>query len=192
VSGNDIVDLATAAVESNWRRKGFLEKIFTQQEQEYVKHAAAPDEMVWRLWTMKESAYKIHTGQYGGRFFAPQKLSCIISTDIAGTVNIDTFSYHTITTCTGKYIYSIATGKHTKAALFLNCCFMIPGLCLTKQQQFIYEKIICRYTKFTGTEKTQVAVRKNNMAVPFLYIKSDNSQIPVSITHHGLYAAFTI
>jgi phosphopantetheinyl transferase (holo-ACP synthase) len=192
VSGNDIVDLATAAVESNWRRKGFLEKIFTQQEQQYIKHAPSPDEMVWRLWTMKESAYKIHTRQFGGRFFAPQKFSCSISTDMAGTVNFDNLSYHITTTCNRKYIYSIATSEHTKTLSFLNCCFIIPEHYFTKQQQFIYKKIISSYTQFTGTEKKEITLEKDDNAIPFLYIKTDNSQIPVSITHHGLYAAFTI
>ena len=29
-TGNDIVDLSLAKTESNWKRKGFLEKIFTE------------------------------------------------------------------------------------------------------------------------------------------------------------------
>ena len=31
--GNDIVDLALAKKESNWKRKGYLDKIFTVSEQ---------------------------------------------------------------------------------------------------------------------------------------------------------------
>ena len=31
--GNDIVDLSLAKIQSNWQRKGFLEKQFTQKEQ---------------------------------------------------------------------------------------------------------------------------------------------------------------
>ena len=34
--GNDIVDLALAQKESNWKRKGFLDKIFTLQEQLFI------------------------------------------------------------------------------------------------------------------------------------------------------------
>ena len=34
--GNDIVDLNLAKTESNWQRKGFLEKQFTQKEQEEI------------------------------------------------------------------------------------------------------------------------------------------------------------
>jgi hypothetical protein len=31
--GNDVVDLALAQKESNWKRKGFLNKLFTSVEQ---------------------------------------------------------------------------------------------------------------------------------------------------------------
>ena len=33
--GNDIVDLDLARKESNWKRKGFLDKIFSLQEQQF-------------------------------------------------------------------------------------------------------------------------------------------------------------
>lgn len=60
MTGNDIVDIKQAAAESNWKRKGFLEKIFTPHEQEYIGQSALPEEMVWKLWSMKESAYNIY------------------------------------------------------------------------------------------------------------------------------------
>ena len=36
--GNDIVDLVQARFQSNWKRKGFVQKIFTQKEQELIFH----------------------------------------------------------------------------------------------------------------------------------------------------------
>ena len=57
--GNDIVDLKHAALESNWQRKGFLNKVFTSSEKQYIQDAENPFQMVWLIWSMKESAYKI-------------------------------------------------------------------------------------------------------------------------------------
>ena len=57
--GNDIVDLVQARFQSNWKRKGFVQKIFTQKEQELIFSSKNPENMVWNLWTRKESAYKI-------------------------------------------------------------------------------------------------------------------------------------
>ena len=44
--GNDIVDLVQARLQSNWKRKGFVEKIFTQKEQELIFSSQNPENMV--------------------------------------------------------------------------------------------------------------------------------------------------
>lgn len=191
MTGNDIVDITAAAVESNWKRKGFLQKIFTQKEQEYIHNAAAPTQMVWKLWSMKESAYKIYTRQYGGRFFAPKKLNCTLLSETAGQVTIDTISYQTLTITTNDYIYSVARSRGTENADFINSCFYLPQSCETKPQLFINKKIIDSYHAVSGRVKKNTALLKDENGVPFLYCGC-NLQIPVSITHHGNYAAFTI
>lgn len=191
MTGNDIVDIQVAAAENNWRRKGFLEKIFTQREQQYIYNAAIPDSMVWRLWTMKESAYKIYTRQYGGRFFAPQKISCTISSDTTGVVSINSICYQTITITAWDHIYTIARTEGTESTAFINACFSLPETDHINPQQFIYKKIIERYHSLTGQLKKNLSVYKDKNGIPFLNCSS-NLQIPVSITHHGHFAAFTI
>jgi phosphopantetheinyl transferase (holo-ACP synthase) len=185
VTGNDIIDIATANIESNWKRPGFLQKIFTQQEQEYIHNAAAPTQMVWRLWSMKESAYKIYTRQFGGRFFAPQKLSCTILSETAGQVVINTISYQTLTITAKNYIYSIAMPEAFDN--FYSACFEMPG-----KQELIYEKLIAQYAGIMHADKNNFMVLKEKNNIPFLYCKKEKLKIPVSITHHGNYAAFTI
>ncbi|MGB7841855.1 MAG: 4'-phosphopantetheinyl transferase superfamily protein, partial [Salinimicrobium sp.] len=58
--GNDVVDLQLASRQSNWRRKGFLEKVFSAEEQQQIIASARPDRLVWLFWSMKEAAYKAH------------------------------------------------------------------------------------------------------------------------------------
>ena len=67
--GNDVVDLNLAKTQSNWERKGFLGKIFTKKEQEFIFNTKSSFEMVWLLWSMKESAYKIYFKKHSVRFF---------------------------------------------------------------------------------------------------------------------------
>ena len=191
MTGNDIVAIKIAAAESNWRRKGFLEKIFTLQEQQYIKEAVVPDEMVWKLWTMKESAYKIYTRQFGGRFFAPQKFSCTLLSATAGVVAFNNSCYQTNTVTAKDYIYSTAKSKGIINIELINSCFYLPQIPHPKQQQFIYKKIIDCYNSVTGEIKENMIVEKDKNGVPFLNCGS-NLQVPVSITHHGHFAAFTI
>lgn len=191
MTGNDIVDTATAAAESNWQRTGFLQKIFTQQEQDYIHNTVAPGQTVWRLWSMKESAYKVYIRQHGGRFFAPQKINCTLLCETTGEVVIQKNTYRTITSATKNYIYSIAMPELSETG-FISHCFGIPGQYHNLQQKFIYEKLTARYACLRHENADNYIVLKEKNNIPFLYCKKEKKKIPVSITHHGNYAAFTI
>ena len=106
--GNDIVDLALAQKESNWQRKGFLDKIFTQKEQSLIKNAINPELMVWNLWTRKEAAYKIYNRETGIRAYIPLQLECFFETENQGTVGCNGFTYYTQTQISEEFIYTIA------------------------------------------------------------------------------------
>jgi phosphopantetheinyl transferase (holo-ACP synthase) len=56
--GNDVVDLVLAR-KKVWRRTGYLQKIFTESEQLLIENSSNPHVLVWKLWSMKEAAYKI-------------------------------------------------------------------------------------------------------------------------------------
>ncbi|SHM72392.1 4'-phosphopantetheinyl transferase family protein [Flavobacterium xinjiangense] len=106
--GNDIVDLALAKKESNWKRKGFLDKIFTQQEQLLITSAESPEVMVWNLWTRKEAAYKIYNRQTNIRMYFPLQLVCLYESETSGTVLCNGNIYHTKTKISEDNIYTIA------------------------------------------------------------------------------------
>ncbi len=75
--GNDIVDLALAKNQSNWKRKGYLEKIFTLSEIKIIQNAINKDDKVWELWSRKEAVYKIIMQKGGKRGFYPRKIECL-------------------------------------------------------------------------------------------------------------------
>lgn len=191
MTGNDIVDIKIAAAESNWKRKGFLEKIFTPQEQQYINESATPDKMVWRLWSMKESAYKIYVRQYGGRFFSPQAFSCCLLSKTAGIVEYKDCIYQTKTKITSSYIHTVANKLNAETSQTIVKCFRPGILKYSHQQQFIYTKIIESFCTSCKDFNRKVSVEKDKNGIPFLYC-GNNLQIPLSITHHGNFAAFTI
>lgn len=112
MAGNDIVDLDQAKKESNWRRKGYLEKIFTADEQFLISTAEDPEIMVWLLWSMKEAVYKLHTRGTKIRTFAPTSISCnnlIVHEKVAtGSVAYQQQVYFTCSSITEQYIHTIA------------------------------------------------------------------------------------
>lgn len=109
--GNDIVDLALAKKESNWKRRGFLEKIFTSAEQLLILNAENPEIMVWNLWSRKEAAYKIYNRETGIRGYIPIQLSCVFENENSGSVHCNGNIYYTQTEISQEKIHTVAVTK---------------------------------------------------------------------------------
>ena len=106
--GNDVVDVALAKNQSNWKRKGYLDKIFTLSEQEFILNSSNPDEMVWSLWSRKEAVYKIIIQKGGKRGYYPIKIECINSDLENGMVVFEVQRYYTKTIISNDLIHSLA------------------------------------------------------------------------------------
>lgn len=109
--GNDVVDLALARKESNWKRRGFLGKLFTKKEQIVIKTAKNPEIMVWNLWSRKEAVYKIYNRQTGIRGYIPIQFECCFENENSGTVLSNGVTYYTQTKITNEVVYTIAVTK---------------------------------------------------------------------------------
>lgn len=165
--GNDIVDLHLAKKESNWNRKGFLDKIYTKNEQKLILAAENPDLSVWNLWSRKEAAYKIYNRSTRIRAFNPTKLECLEvsfnENESFGIVQLDDIIFLTKTTVNADFINSIAF--------------------VDKRQKYhseIFE--IEAYPSFLKEQK----IVKNQFGIPCFLNKNEL----VSISHHGKYCSF--
>lgn len=155
--GNDIIDLAQSRIESRWQRKGFIEKLFTIEEQRYIKDFDKPEIMVWLLWSMKEAAYKIYNRQTKIREFNPKKLSCSLdslSTNLAfGKVSCNENLYYTKTIFSLESIHTISVDD---------------------------PKNINNVIEVENNE-----IIKDENGIP--YLKTDNTLQDISISHHGRF-----
>ncbi|RTY93659.1 4'-phosphopantetheinyl transferase superfamily protein [Flavobacterium sp. GT3R68] len=106
--GNDIIDLALAKKESNWKREGFLNKIFTAEEQLLIFQSSTPENMVWNLWSRKEAAYKIYNRQTQIRNYNPMQFVCSDVHLAVGKVICKENVYFVKTEITNEYIHTIA------------------------------------------------------------------------------------
>ena len=157
--GNDIVDLALTRKESNWKRKGFLNKIFTKKEQMLILNSGNPEIMVWNLWSRKEAAYKIYNRQTLIRGYFPLQLECFNlenSNGLSfGKVQIEDKVYYTKTEISSQYIYTIAVDNS-------------------------------KYFDKIKTLENRKNIKKIN-GIPS-YIEKDSLYTePASISHHGIF-----
>ncbi|MCO4822358.1 MAG: 4-phosphopantetheinyl transferase family protein [Flavobacteriaceae bacterium] len=188
--GNDIVDLKQARIDSNWKRKGFLEKIFTQNEQVLIFSSANQHQTVWLLWSMKEAAYKIYMRQFGNRFFNPTRLECNIETKTKGHVVIGDNTFDTISQIDKNYIHTIASKRREKGVK--SSCFKIENTSIKLQSELSKKRVLETYSKIRNIPKNSVAIQKDAIGIPYFFQNNKKQKESLSIAHHGHYCAYVI
>ncbi len=188
--GNDIVDLNLAGIQSNWKRKGFLDKVFTKYEQELISSSEIPFTMVWILWSMKESAYKIYVQQTSKHFFNPKKLQCKLISETEGIVEVNRKEYITKSQINDDFIYTIACLKNGKN--ILSTVFKLDDTSYTTQHKESYKKLIGIVSKKWKLPVKDIHIKKNEMGVPKLFLNNKKLSTSFSISHHGYYGAYAI
>ena len=157
--GNDVVDLLHSRKDSNWKRKGYIEKIFNPEEQLYISNASDPEIMVWALWSMKEAAYKVYNRKTKVREYIPKKLNCFIESQneilITGKVICSENTFHTKTILSNDLIHTVAVSFFDD----LNNVIEIENK----------------------------AIHKDKNGIPFLAGGLQNIAQDVSISHHGRF-----
>lgn len=189
--GNDLVDLKLAAKQSNWQRKGFLDKLFTPKEQGYILNSNNQFKTVWLLWSMKESAYKAYLQTHGNRFFAPKKLVCNLISKNKGTVLINKMLFFTESEIGDAFIYTMAfTKKYDNR--FLTDCFEFDCQDFETQRSQTYHKVLTAFAYKLKFPAAQLKIEKNSQGVPRLFWGEMLLKNSFSLTHHGQFGAFTI
>lgn len=189
--GNDLVDLKLAAKQSNWQRKGFLDKLFTPNEQGYILNSDNPFETVWLLWSMKESAYKAYLQIHNERFFAPKKLACLLISKNKGTVLINNALFFTGSENGEAFIYTLAFSEKYNNK-FLTDCYRFEHLDFKNQQSQTYQKVLAAFSNKLKLPLAQLKIEKNGQGIPQLIQGEMLLDYSFSLTHHGKFGAFCI
>ncbi|MES2448655.1 MAG: 4'-phosphopantetheinyl transferase superfamily protein [Bacteroidota bacterium] len=172
--GNDIVDLQLAATQSNWRRKGYLQKIFTEQEQDLIANATNQDQMVWLLWSMKEAAYKIVNIEIGERFYRPKSFECIPNFSehpIIGKATYEDFELDTVSELNENFVNTTATSEQNRK---------LEHYLLNNPNTYIED---------FNKNSFQFRLVKNEANLPTIQDILTEEYGPASVSHHGRYVA---
>lgn len=184
--GNDIVDITEAKNASNWQRPRFLDKVFTTQEQVLIQNASNSFLKVWRLWSMKEAAYKLYTQHYPSRFYSPKAFECFIDDNIS-LVKFQKFQCYVSTRITPDYIISEA---RLDIKPMTSKVIKFETKHVKNQSKIIRNAIINKSADIFNTSKEHLKILTSTYGVPSINIDIQN--IPLSITHHGYFGAYAI
>ena len=169
--GNDIVDLKKAKVESNIFRTRYLEKICSQSEIDLITKSLDPPTAFWRIWTMKESAYKAFQRRFKTpMLFNPFAFECNLINSTSGTVEFKNQKVITETVQTLNFIYSEVKSSEANRSFFGSTCDFLYQI--KQEYDLSYVPIFC----------------KTRQGVPF--IKCCSKRLEVSKTHHGSFQVF--
>jgi phosphopantetheinyl transferase (holo-ACP synthase) len=106
--GNDVVDFELTKKQTNWRRMGYLSKLFTDSEQSDINNSHNQDLAVWQLWSQKEAVYKIIRQLGASRGFYPKKIIGNLNNSDFQKVSFENQVFYCQTTIFEQHLHTIA------------------------------------------------------------------------------------
>lgn len=181
--GNDIVDLEVALNETNWKRRGYLDKLFSGKEQDLIFASKFADRKLWIFWAMKEATYKAHQRRFRlPRFYNPKYFTCEESTSVSGRVKAgNNYYYTTHTTAKEKYLHCISSV--TKKPKIIKKVFEEP--------ETVKPALLQEYSLLENLPK-ETRIMKDANFIPQLFCGKQLLPANFSISHHGRFSAFTL
>ncbi len=184
--GNDVIDLQLAATQSNWKRRGFLDKLFHPFEQEQILNSATPEFIVWLLWSMKESTYKARQRKLKlAPRFNPLSFRCEINqfrpSGATGEVKLGKTSFFTNSTFNMALIHSVSSTT------------MQPKIIkqIFGSSKNLKEEFITLVAKMKQLSPAEITIEKDLFSIPHLYHNTQSLKCHFSLSHHGQFSAFS-
>jgi phosphopantetheinyl transferase (holo-ACP synthase) len=183
--GNDIVDFQKAAVESNWLRKGYLDKLFCKEEQSLIFDSPDPNQIVWLLWSMKEAGYKIYCREKLVRTYQPKNIICsnllIEENGASGHICYNDQNYYSRSILNTDFVHTSAVSNYAvfnNLHLFINSHQLDSNglINVYNDQQFVSASCHLGYSLI-----------KDKHNCPNLLNDETGEKRPISISHHGRF-----
>ncbi len=151
--GNDVVDLALAKIQSNWKRTNYLDKIFTPSEQKFITESSNQHEAVWSLWSKKEAVYKVVIQNGGKQGYYPKKIECLNPDFDNGIVVFEGQKFKTNTKIKNGFVDTVAINFNDNFDLIrysndISNLFKIDGIPYYKTSSRLYPASKSHHGKF--------------------------------------------
>ena len=193
--GNDVIDISATRQESNWKRKGFLQKLFTEKECQFILEGDDPEFLVWLIWSAKESAYKIIHRNHQKMFFSPKQFEFLEDhfsneNGITGRIKFgeSCFDFKSKIERDCIHTTAIPSGHSIK---YVSEIFPIVPTNYQTQRAGVRTALINWLAESMDSTQS-IEVRKDDFGIPYLYESGVKSACCLSLAHHGGYGGFAI
>jgi phosphopantetheinyl transferase (holo-ACP synthase) len=206
-AGNDIVSLSGINV-ARTKTEPLYSKILSVSEialYEGLKSAVLFEHYVWLLWSIKESAFKFLQRLDPELLFTPVKFEItqlyipkgylLVNFDgnespltITGHLRFDNYKIYSRSVIYKELISSVVDSDEDFKGVFSHIKY-IDSTVNTVQSAAARNFLIDRLTKEIGA--LNLTIGKNAKGTPILFEGSKELPIPVSLSHHGHYIAYS-
>ena len=178
--GNDIVDLNHLPDKVRSFSEPYLNKICSVREIEKVIGSDNPELMLWRIWTMKESAYKIAMKLGAKRAFNPKSFETFPFDATAGLVSTDYGTMLSESVFDENFIHTVSFLPKSKG--FKSG----QKICADHQSEAVRKAIIEDFKMQNPIQDNAEIIMKSD--IPFL--STETGFVDISLSHHGSYIAW--
>jgi len=197
--GNDIVDLNLADRDA-WKRKRYRDKVFTGSEQRLFQNSNDPGTLHWILWSMKESAYKLHVREHFYRALNPTKFICAFDQDVEltcgdstqgrveGRIRVGDQIFFTNTVFNQDCIHTVAL-SNPKLTIQGD---MVSVDCPKKLRKAVVEALVETCSNPSDLNFKKVKFHKDKNGIPFVTDEEIGVSKSCSISHHGRFGAYAV
>ena len=190
--GNDIVDLKLARKQTHPAESRWINKVFTEDEIEVINKSEDPFLTKWLLWAMKEAVYKATTRENFQHFVAPHDLRCgfddasLHNPIVTYKGNVFPITFHN----NNEYVYTSITNIYKSPRI--ENVITVSGTDYVTQRKSVRTALFTHYHEKYNTPEEHLKIIKNQNGVPCLKDSLKNLIFPISLAHHGHYAAYVL
>jgi phosphopantetheinyl transferase (holo-ACP synthase) len=185
--GNDIVDLDIVLKENKASNLRYLNKICTENEIKTIQGSIDPNITLWRIWTIKEAAYKIINKSNGIRAYIPKKIETVLISEAEAEVNSPWGKISVFTILSNDhYIHSIASISDNP--FFAGVEKVYPESNPSESVRICCLQDLVNKMNLKSNVSLQIRTENN---IPFVYLNEDKLPVNLSLSHHGKFVAWS-
>ncbi|MBN1364450.1 MAG: 4-phosphopantetheinyl transferase family protein [Syntrophaceae bacterium] len=178
----------------------FLKKILTDAEIEFLKDTENPDAALWSLWAGKETAYKVIKKSFPDAAFIPRRWQSVFTMfqskfSEAEVIIPEMESVFVRLFANPQYVHCI--GANSFAALD-NIIWNVEQLPEEEINPSLYSRrcLALSLAQYFSLELDQIKIKREKqngqLQPPCVYIGGQKTDIDVSLSHDGCFAAYAI
>jgi hypothetical protein len=181
--GNDVVDLADPETRS--RHPGFDARVFTDAERRGIESSRDPHATRQMLWAAKESAYKAARRQDPSTIFSPPRFEVDLYADGRGVVRHAGDVFRLEVTRSGDCIHAIAC-RHGDPIRSQRGIASITG---RNASATVRALALAELSNTLGVPADDLSIEQRGR-IPELCLRGALLGAPLTLSHHGRYAAY--